>query len=659
MRIRLPLPRTIAARLTLVVSLSAAVIFAALLGFNYSRSRALLEQEVASSAHNLALASVSRVEAALGKVARAATTLARHLEQSPADGRERRLLLRNVLDNNPEIHGVGVAFEADAQPGPARPDASYLYREGVNVKSSAPEENFDYLHQDRYQIARELDRAGWSEPYYDEGGANTLMATYSVPFYQGERGERRIKGVVSTDIALDWLTQDIGAIKVLDSGYAFLLSRNGAIVSHPVAEYIMNESIFSLAEARDDPALREVGRRMLRGESDFIAYTTKAGAASRLYYAPVPAVGWTLAIVFPEAELFADIRQLTLNAAAIGVLGILLMALVVVLTARSITRPLGALVAVAGQMSDGDFDVSLPAQTARDEVGELSRAFAAMSQALRQHIRQLIDTTAAKERIEGELSVAHDIQMSILPKMLPPFPHHESFNLFATIEPAKEVGGDFYDFFQIDDAHLGLVIADASGKGVPASLFMAVAKTLIKATARVGRSPAEILGEVNDELSCNNDQSMFITVFFAILDLHSGELRYANAGHNPPLLIGRGGTLSYLPRTCQLVLGAMEDYRYRSDTLWLVPGDRLFLYTDGVTEAMDEAGEQYSEQGLLATLAGLPPCPIDTLTGAVVAAIKRFAGAAPQSDDITVMVVEYLGGKPAAVEAADSDRHSS
>jgi sigma-B regulation protein RsbU (phosphoserine phosphatase) len=250
--------------------------------------------------------------------------------------------------------------------------------------------------------------------------------------------------------------------------------------------------------------------------------------------------------------------------------------------------------------------------------------------------------------------------MSILPKMLPPFPHHESFNLFATIAPAKEVGGDFYDFFEIDDAHLGLVIADASGKGVPASLFMAVAKTLIKATARVDRSPAEILGEVNDELSRNNDQSMFITVFFAILDLRSGELRYANAGHNPPLLIGRAGAPSYLPRTGQLVLGAMEDYRYRCDTLTLTPGDRLFLYTDGVTEAMDENGEQYSEQGLLATLTGQPPCAIDALTGAAIAAVKQFAGAAPQSDDITIMVVEYLGApKLASVEVATGDHHSS
>ena len=653
-------PRTIAARLILGVTLSAAIIFAAMLGFNHLRSQALLEKEVASGAHNLALASVNRVEAALGKVARGGVTLAHHLQNNAVSGRELRALLRSVLDNNPEIYGAGVAFEPDAQPGPSRPDAPYLYREGVNLKSTAPEENFDYLHQDRYQIARELGRAGWSEPYYDEGGGNTLMATYSVPIYQGEGAARRIKGVVTTDIALDWLTQDIGAIKVLETGFAFLLSRNGTVVSHPVAEYIMNESFFSIAEARGDAALREVGRRMLRGESDFIAYTTRGGAASRLYYAPVPAVGWTLAIVFPEDELFAEIRRLTLSAAAIGVLGILLMALVVVLIARSITRPLTALVAVAGQMSGGNFDVKLPSQLAQDEVGDLSRAFAAMNLSLREHIRQLVDTTAVKERIEGELSIAHDIQMSILPKMLPPFPHHEAYRLFAAIEPAKEVGGDFYDFFQIDDEHLCLVIADASGKGVPASLFMAVAKTLIKATARAGRSPAEILGEVNDELASNNDRGMFITVFFGVLDLVSGELCYTNAGHNPPLIIARGGEPRYFPRSRQLVLGAMEDYQYRCDSLRLTPGDRLFLYTDGVTEAMNEHDEQYSEQGLVATLVAQGACGLVELVGATVAAVKAFAGTAPQSDDITIMAVEYLGGaKSTAVHVAAGDRNFS
>ena len=650
MKPRFILPRTIAVRLILVVTVSTSVIFAAMLGFNYHRSRTLLEKEVASSAHNLALASVNRVEAALGKVARGGVTLARYLENTPTSDREVLILLRSVLENNPEIYGVGVAFEADAEPGQPRPNAPYLYREGVNIKSAPAAENFDYLHQDFYQIARELGSAGWSEPYYDEGGGNILMATYSVPIYQGEGPARRITGVVTTDIALDWLTQDIGAIKVLDTGFAFLLSRNGAVVSHPVERYIMNESFFSIAEARNDPGLREVGRRMQRGESDFIAYTSKEGVPSRLYYAPIPAAGWTLGIIFPEAELFADIRDLTLSVAVIGALGILLMALVVVLISRSITRPLSALATAVGEMCDGNFDVKLPEHVAHDEVGDLSRAFAAMNLALRDHIRQLLDTTSAKERIEGELRIAHDIQMSILPKMLPPFPNRDEFNLFAVIEPAKEVGGDFYDFFMIDDSHLCLVMADVSGKGVPASLFMAVTKTLIKATAKVGLSPADILSQVNDEISHDNEQSMFVTVFCGVLDLQSGELVYTNAGHNPPLLIARQGESSYLPKSRQLVIGAMEEYPYRTESVLMAPGDRLFFYTDGVTEAMNLQDQLYSEERLLSDVTDLRQLGIHPLVEGIVSRVKEFAGAAPQSDDITIMIVEFSG--PAGGERA-------
>lgn len=652
MKPRFILPRTIAVRLILVVTLSTSVIFAAMLGFNYLRSRTLLEKEVASSAHNLALASVNRVEAALGKVARGGVTLARYLENTPTSDREVRILLRSVLENNPEIYGVGVAFEPDAQPGTPRPNAPYLYREGVNIKSAPAAENYDYLHQDVYQIARELGSAGWSEPYYDEGGGNILMATYSVLIYQGEGDARRITGVVTTDIALDWLTQDIGAIKVLDTGFAFLLSRNGAVVSHPVERNIMNESFFSIAEARGDPSLREVGRRMQRGEADFIAYTSKEGMPSRLYYAPIPAAGWTLGIIFPEAELFADIRDLTLSVAVIGALGILLMALVVVLISRSITRPLSALATAVGEMSDGNFDVKLPAHVAHDEVGDLSRAFAAMNLALRDHIRQLLDTTSVKERIEGELRIAHDIQMSILPKMLPPFPNRDEFNLFAVIEPAKEVGGDFYDFFMIDESHLCLVMADVSGKGVPASLFMAVTKTLIKATAKIGLSPADILSQVNDEISHDNEQSMFVTVFCGVLDLQSGELVYTNAGHNPPLLIARQGESSYLPKSRQLVIGAMEDYPYRTESVLMAPGDRLFFYTDGVTEAMNLQDQLYSEERLLSDVTDLRQLGIRPLVEGVVSRVKEFAGAAPQSDDITIMIVEFSGPAGGRREAA-------
>ena len=640
-------PRTIATRLILAVTLSTSVIFAGMLGFNHLSARALIEKEVAISAQHLAQASASRVEAVLGIAARVVETMAQQLENDQfsdqAGDRALRQMLRRTLENNPEIYGTAIAFEPEGQTGAAQSYAPYYYRDGADIKSLQLEDAYDYRIQDWYQIPRELGRAGWSEPYFDEGAGNTLMATYSVPFYTGTGDTRRIRGIVTADISLTWLAQSIGTIKVLDTGYAFLLSRNGAIVTHPVTDHIMNETIFSLAEAANDTALREVGRRMLRGESGFVPYRGFADTPARLYYGPIPAAGWSLAIVFPENELFAGIRDLTMTVAVFGVFGILLIALVVVMIARSITRPLYSLALAAGRMSGGDFDVHLPARKARDEVGDLSRAFAKMNRDLQAHIRDLVATTSAKERIEGELSVAHDIQMSILPKMLPPFPHREEFNLFAVIEPAKEVGGDFYDFFQLDEDHLCLVIADVSGKGVPASLFMAVTKTLIKATARIDLSPAEILCRVNDQIARDNDQSMFVTVFCALLDLRSGELTYTNAGHNPPVLIPLQGEPRYLPKTRQLVIGAMESFPYQAESMRMARGDRLLLYTDGVTEAMNLQDELYAEERLLAVSSELQHEPIVGIVNGIVASIKAFAGTAPQSDDITIMNIEYLG----------------
>ena len=636
-------PKTIAARLILATVLSTALVFALVLGVVELRSRAIVEAEVAARARDLAQASVYRVEAVLGAVAKVTEGLARTLESGEIGDQELRTLLRRSVESNPEIFGAAIAFEPAAPGGASRRYAPYYFRDpGGRISFVQLADTQNYPLQDWYQIPRELGRATWSEPYYDEGGGNVLMATLSVPFYAGSGEQRRLKGIVTADIALDWLTKSIGAIKVLDTGYAFLLSRNGTLITHPDAERIINETIFSLAEARNDSAMRELGRRMIRGETGFAPYLTYTGVKSRLYYAPVPSTGWTLAIVFPESELFADIRSLTLTIAAMGLAGLLMLAGVSLRIARSVTRPLGELAAATASISEGRFDVTLPAGTAQDEVGALSRAFKTMTIALREHIRRLLETTAAKERIEGELRVAHDIQMSILPKMLPPFPQREEFDLHAAMITAKEVGGDFYDFFEIDHTHLCLVIADVAGKGVPASLFMAVTKTLIKATAKAGRSAADILGAVNDEIARDNEQSMFVTVFCGVLDLETGEFVYTNAGHNPPILLRRDAAPDWLPTVPQLVVGAMPGTTYRSSSIILGRGDRLMLYTDGVTEAVDLDGAFYAEERLLRDVAQ-PSETVRDGVEALVAAVETFAAGTEPADDITVMLVEYRG----------------
>jgi len=639
--------RTIAFRLILAVSVCTTAILFAVLGFDYLHSRASLEREIDRNAHNLTRASVFHVETVLMSVQAATETLARALESAHFDSGEVRHLLRSSLEANPAIFGEAIAFApALDDDGRERLEAPYFHRRDGHIEFVPVEQAYAYPDKDWFRRPRELRRPVWSEPYFDEGGGNVLMVTLSVPFFEQEdSGEQRFRGVVTADLALDWLTKLVSEIKVLDTGYAVLLSPSGTFITYPDADFILNESLFTLREdLGSGEQLSRLGQRLISGVEGSVNHTDLFGEPARLHFAPIEPAGWTLVLVLPEEEIYDDVRNLALTTLSIGVAGTLMMLLVVVLISRSITRPLGALVLATREIAAGHFDAPLPTCITDDEVGELTQAFGTMMRELSDHVRQLTLTTAVKERIESELKIAHDIQMSILPKMFPPLPDRDEIDLYALVEPAKEVGGDFYDFFQIDEEHFCLVIADVSGKGVPASLFMAVTKTLIKATAKSGRSSAEVMTRVNAELAQDNEQSMFVTVFCAILDLSSGEVIYTNAGHNPPFLIRADGAVELLVSgSSQLVLGVMEDVVYRTESLTLSKGERLFLYTDGVTEAMNPANQAFGEARVVQELERLRELNLRETTQAMVASVQDFAGSEPQSDDITIMLVEYQG----------------
>ncbi|MGI6069842.1 MAG: SpoIIE family protein phosphatase [Blautia sp.] len=228
-----------------------------------------------------------------------------------------------------------------------------------------------------------------------------------------------------------------------------------------------------------------------------------------------------------------------------------------------------------------------------DEIEALSGSFHKMMLDIDNYVVNLASMTAEKERIGAELNVATQIQADMLPRIFPAFPERKEFNIFASMDPAKEVGGDFYDFFLVDDDHLAIVIADVSGKGVPAALFMVIAKTLIKNHALIGECPADIFTNVNDQLCEGNEAGLFVTGWMGILNLTSGDFVYVNAGHNPPLLMRKGGEFSYLKNRPGFVLAGMEGMRYKQAQLTLAPGDRIYLYTDGVTEATDIHNELY------------------------------------------------------------------
>ena len=245
--------------------------------------------------------------------------------------------------------------------------------------------------------------------------------------------------------------------------------------------------------------------------------------------------------------------------------------------------------------------------------------------------------------IQQDLNVAREIQQSILPQTFPPFPEKTEFEIFASMDAAKSVGGDFYDFFLIDEDNLGFVMADVSGKGIPAAIFMAVSRTLIRATALKGISPDECLEYANNLLCKESMDSMFVTVFYGILNIKSGEIKYTNAGHNPPYLIKKDGSVNEVERTGDIVLGAMEDFPFKIKTLTIEPGDTLFTFTDGVNEAMNINFEEYTDPRLIEVLKANTDANPEELIEKVVQSVKEFTEGAEQSDDITTLAFKFLG----------------
>jgi serine phosphatase RsbU (regulator of sigma subunit)/anti-sigma regulatory factor (Ser/Thr protein kinase) len=351
--------------------------------------------------------------------------------------------------------------------------------------------------------------------------------------------------------------------------------------------------------------------------------------------------GGAILVTLPTDPEQAILREEAWDAVALSPLVLLLGSAIAILGARTISRPIADLTRMTRQIAGGDFTQRIDIRR-KDEIGVLAASFNEMARRLNDSIEHLKETTAAKERIESELKIAHEIQMSIVPKIFPPFPNRREFDTFATLVPAKEVRGDFYDFFFIDEEHLLFAIGDVSGKGVPASLFMAVTKTLLRATATQATDPGAVLRRLNDEIYWDNDSCMFVTLSCGILNVRTGEVEYSNGGHILPYHLHNSG-VSPLKHFGGRALGLIEQSAYISGRMVLGPGEAMLLYTDGVTEAMNPSETLYTDRRIEQFLASHWRSSPRRLIGDLVSDVRRFADGAPQSDDITGLALLYLG----------------
>jgi sigma-B regulation protein RsbU (phosphoserine phosphatase) len=534
----------------------------------------------------------------------------------------------------------------------------------VDAQSSLKTSDVDPRTRPWYTGAKKANDLVWTEVFDDAYGRGLAM-TCAMPYYDKDG---KIKGVVGAGAFLSSLSdtitekEAIGTSEKFDK--AFIVDDHGdIIISKDITKDIRGKIVQDNLLNSSDSNMRKAAAEMFERKAG-IKRVTVGGEDYFMSYSPMSVLPWTFCVLIDVKDvlLVADVTEKHIsnftdealyNIQHIFIVILIIFGLLLVmitLTEMRMSRKLAANITdpivfltdnVRNLKSHEDLIKNLHMETG-DEVEELADAFTDMTLRLKNYIENLTAITAEKERIGTELEVATSIQTSMLPCIFPPFPYRGEFDMYAIMDPAKEVGGDFYDFFLIDDDTLCLVIADVSGKGVPAALYMVITKTLLKNNAQAGKDPAEVFGIVNNLLCENNDADMFVTAFMGYLDIPTGRFTFVNAGHNPPL-IKQGDGFKQLPLHPDFVLAGMENTIFHEDEIKLSPGDALFMYTDGAVEAVNTNFELFSTERLTCAANSEDIGDLAAFVLNIKADIDDFALGVEQFDDITMLAFRYDG----------------
>ena len=495
--------------------------------------------------------------------------------------------LQLIIHNNPIITGCAIAFEPGYFPDKGRWYEPFVGREngtsGKIVRRQIGTAEHDYHTMTWYTDGLTSKGGHWTEPYVDDAGSKMMVCSYTLPVHDATG---RVVGVFCSDVSLEWLADLFGHH---GNAFTLLASRSGRLLACPDKTQVMTTTIQEMASKHSDSMIGVVNANMLAGDSGDAEIKTDDGEKSYIYYSPVEGgTGWTMAVVFSDREIYRGLRQVGFNLTLLILLGLGLLVFIIFRTIRS--------------------------------------------------IKKLQDANAEKERMGSELRIASGIQMGMLPKTFPPYPDRDEVTMYGTLVPAKEVGGDLYDFY-IRDEKLFFCIGDVSGKGVPASLVMAVTRSLFRTVSTHEGSPERIMKQMNNAMSEMNESSMFVTLFVGVLDLRNGQALYCNAGHNPPVLAG--AETRFIQQDANIPVGLMPDWDYTLQEGRMEAGDILFLYTDGLTEAENAEHGQFGEERMMERLRTLERKPRAIIEGTT-EAVHAFVGGAEQSDDLTMVAIQFV-----------------
>ena len=566
------------------------------------------------------------------------------VEDNLYDDHRQYFAVEHLLKLNSNIMGAAVAYNPDYEPKKGQPFSPYAYRNGTDIYTkqlNTPE--YDYLHQEWYTKPLAEGKGTWSEPYIDEGGGEVGMITYSQPIINS-KGE--IYAIQTADIALHWLSE---LMCELDSttkqnmfkdsesfpSYSFIVSHKGTIVAYPYKAELSYKTLYEFLEDHD--GLEDANEILSSNNGYTTVVQNNTGTMYVLFYSSIEHTGWTLVTIMPLKVILKPVGSIIGIFGILMLIGLIIVAVICRSAIRRVTMPITQFADSADEIASGNLSVQLPTIKTKDEMLRLHNSFATMQKSLIQQIEETRSANEEKGRIESELNIARDIQMSMLPKTFPPFPDRNDIEIYGKQKPAKEVGGDLYDFY-IRDEKLFFCIGDVSGKGVPASLVMAVTRTLVRTISFKEALPERIMFGINNAMAGNNESNMFVTLFLGVLDLPTGRLRYSNAGHNAPMLIGQ--TIGLLPCAANVPLGVQTDWKFSQQETTIDLNTCIFLYTDGLTEAENAANEQFMEERMIEVAKGMSHEP-QQMIEQMFNAVHQFVGNAEQSDDLTMLAIQY------------------
>ena len=638
-----PKKSSLSTKLSVWTVLFAGLIFIAALGVFFNETRRAVQMIAIRNATLILENTTQRVDNILNQVKVATDNtdwlITRHLDAPDS----MFVYSRRILENNPNLNGCSISFEPFYFKDRGQYFSAYSLNSGGRIQTTQEgNDHYQYFSMDWYQLPKLLDRPCWTEPFvdYNPDGITSpdMIISYCKPI---KDNRENFIGAISVDLSLEWLSQTISAVKPYPNSYTIMIGKGGTFFVHPDTTKLFYQTIFTQTMLEPDTAITNLGHAMQAGQEGYRVLNLD-GKECYILYKPLADTGWSVGLVCPSQDIFSGYYHLVNTVVGIVIIGLVLMLMVFSGIISKQMEPLEELAYQAETIASGRFDEELSDLDRNDEIGQLSKSFHNMQQSLVKQIEELKVINEQKGRIEGELKIARDIQMAMLPKIYPPYPERNDLDVFGQLTPAKEVGGDLFDFY-IRDEKLFFCIGDVSGKGIPASLYMVVTKALFRTVSGHEASPERIIYALNEVLSRDNDSNMFVTLFVGVLDLPSGRLHYCNAGHDAPLLIGHTGA-GLLPVDSNLPVGVMTGWKFSKQETLMDPDTTIFLYTDGLNEAENINHQQFEMSRVIEVAHKLqkennfkPTVIVKEMTDAV----HQFVGDADQSDDLTMMALQY------------------